>query len=274
MTTQVINHNTFLQDIKRARKADDTFHIWWLGGHGFLLKWQDRCLIMDPVLSTETDHPQGAQMAQPGDGETSPVVAPVDLNFIDVTTVTRPEDGLLDRATVRGVWTVSPAMRLVVPKASCPFAAEHLGIHPALPIGLTDGETVKLADIEITALALEPAKGDTDESPAFAYIYRMGHGFTCFHTSRIPRANVLAERLKAYRIDIALLPVAADSSATSDNTPMIELAKQINAKEIIPHTTDSLVQNPGALDTFAEQAVQAELSVNTLQPGHRWSNAR
>lgn len=274
MTTQVINHNTFLQDIKRARKADDTFHIWWLGGHGFLLKWQDRCLVMDPVLSTQTNHPQGAQTAHPGNGENSPVVAPVDLNFIDVTTVTRPEDGLLERATVRGLWTVSPAMRLVVPKASCSFAAEHLGIHPALPIGLKDGETVKLADIEITALALDAAGDDADASTAFAYIYRMGQGFTCFHTSRIPTAESFVERLEAYNIDMALLPITADSSATIDNTPVIEFARQINAKQVIPHTTDSLVQNSGALNTFAEQAAQAELSVYTLQPGHRWSNAR
>jgi L-ascorbate metabolism protein UlaG (beta-lactamase superfamily) len=273
VTTQVINHSAFLQDIKRARKADETFHIWWLGGHGFLLKWQDRCLIMDPVLSAQTNHPQGAQTAQPGNGERASVVAPVDLNFIDVTTVTRPEDGLLDRATVRGIWTVSPAMRLVMPKASCPFAAKHLGIHPALPIGLEDGETVKFADIEITALALNAA-GSPGMSPAFAYIYRIGQGFTCFHASRIETTDEFAERVKAYNVDMALLPIAAESSATLDNTPVIEFAKKINAKQIIPHTGDSLVSNPRAIDTFAEQAAQAELSIHILQPGQRWSNAK
>jgi L-ascorbate metabolism protein UlaG (beta-lactamase superfamily) len=164
-------------------------------------------------------------------------------------------------------------MRLVVPKASCPFAAKHLGIHPALPIGLEDGETIKFADIEITALALNAA-GSPGMSPAYAYIYRIAQGFTCFHASRIQTTDEFTERVKAYNVDMALLPIAAESSATLDNTPVIAFAKKINAKQIIPHTGDSLVQNPGAIDTFAEQATQAELSIHTLQPGQRWSNAK
>ncbi|MCB0116123.1 MAG: hypothetical protein KDD84_18615, partial [Caldilineaceae bacterium] len=170
-----------------------------------------------------------------------------------------------------GVWTVSPAMRLIVPKATTSYVAEHLGIHPALPIGIADDETVTFADINITGLSLNAAQDEQDLGQDVAYVYQFGEQFTCLHASRIPADSTFIERVRAHKIDVALLPISHEQS---ENTRIIEFAREIGAEAVIPHTVDPVEHETDLLDTFVEQATEVNLAVRPLKPGERWSNAR
>ena len=43
--------DALLDDIRHASTDAGTFHLWWLGQSGFLLKWQHHHLLFDPYLS-------------------------------------------------------------------------------------------------------------------------------------------------------------------------------------------------------------------------------
>ncbi len=273
MTASLMKNSAFLQDVERARKANDTFHLWWLGRNGFLLKWHERHLIMDPVLSAPAK-PEHA----PEQREATSVVAPVELDFIDIATISYIDDQHPDRSTIRGIWTVSPAMRLVVPAYGSDSVASHLGIHPALPLGIKDGDTVSHADFEISAVATtQPSAGAASDTTNddLGYVYQFGNGFTLFHCSRISVSGDLVERLKAFKVDVALLPLrSAENPNGLESAQAVEFANQIEAGLLIPHTADSPALQNGFGDTLRAEAERMAQPIHLLQPGERWSNAK
>jgi len=41
----------FLTDIKKAGFEVEKLHLWWLGQSGYLIRWWDQHLLLDPYLS-------------------------------------------------------------------------------------------------------------------------------------------------------------------------------------------------------------------------------
>ena len=41
----------FLVDVQNASESPDDFHLWWLGQSGFLIKWGNQFILLDPYLS-------------------------------------------------------------------------------------------------------------------------------------------------------------------------------------------------------------------------------
>ena len=50
MIKPALQNDAFLVDVKSAR-SDNAFFLWWLGQSGFLIRWNDRFLLLDPYLS-------------------------------------------------------------------------------------------------------------------------------------------------------------------------------------------------------------------------------
>ena len=40
-----------VSEIENADESSEKFHLWWLGQSGFLIKWQQDYLLLDPYLS-------------------------------------------------------------------------------------------------------------------------------------------------------------------------------------------------------------------------------
>ncbi len=41
----------FLDDVQNTSESPDDFHLWWLGQSGFLIKWTNQFILLDPYLS-------------------------------------------------------------------------------------------------------------------------------------------------------------------------------------------------------------------------------
>lgn len=270
----------FLADVERARQAEDSFHLWWLGQSGFLLKWQDRHLIMDPYLSDSLAEKYRNDPARPHIRLTPRIVDPIRLDFIDVATSSHNHTDHLDRETLRSIWTVSPAMRLIIPEANRDFVADRLGIHPALPIGVDDGERVEVAGFRVTGIAAAHEDVEQDEAGRhkfLGYVFEFGDGFTIYHSGDTLRYEGLAERLQPFDIDVALLPINGRKpergvAGNLSGAEAAQLARDIGAGVAIPCHYDMFAFNTASPEAFVAEAERLDQPVRVLQAGQRWSN--
>src|SRR5258705_234688 len=85
MIKPVLQDDAFLADVKRASVDEFNIHLWGLGQSGFLVKYANRYLLIDPYLSDSltrkydnTDKPHVRIKER--------VIDPARLDFIDVVT--------------------------------------------------------------------------------------------------------------------------------------------------------------------------------------------
>ena len=74
-------------------------HIWWLGQSGFLLKWLDHCLLLDPYLSDSLTTKYAAT-DKPHIRITARVVDPARLDFVNLVTSSHNHTDHLDETTL------------------------------------------------------------------------------------------------------------------------------------------------------------------------------
>src|SRR5215467_4046205 len=89
----------FLADVAETRDELSNLHVWWLGQSGFLVQWQGRHLLLDPYLSDSLTR-KYAGTDKPHVRMTARVVAPEQLDFIDVVTSSHNHTDHLDGETL------------------------------------------------------------------------------------------------------------------------------------------------------------------------------
>src|SRR4051794_31159071 len=127
MIKPVLQDEAFLADVAEAREDLANVHLWWLGQSGFLVQWQGRHLLMDPYLSDSLTK-KYAQTDKPHVRMTERVVAPEQLDFVDVATSSHNHTDHLDPDTLRSLLKANPRMELVIPEANREFVVNRLGL--------------------------------------------------------------------------------------------------------------------------------------------------
>ena len=94
MMKPVFKDNTFLTDVQSAHSLTH-FFLWWLGQSGFLLKWKDVCILIDPYLSNSLTI-KYAETPKPHIRMIELIVDPARLNFIDIVTSSHNHTDHLD----------------------------------------------------------------------------------------------------------------------------------------------------------------------------------
>src|SRR5579859_5309799 len=106
----------FLADVARAR-AQGRAHLWWLGQSGFLLYASGKSVLFDPYLSDSLTR-KYAQTDKPHVRMTERVIAPDQLNRIDLITCSHNHTDHLDAESLLPLLDANPRARLVVPRAN------------------------------------------------------------------------------------------------------------------------------------------------------------
>ena len=86
-----------IADIHHASQREDDFHLWWLGQSGFLIKWIDQFILLDPYLSDSLTL-KYSETEKPHIRITEKVIDPTDLNFINLITSSHNHTDHLDGA--------------------------------------------------------------------------------------------------------------------------------------------------------------------------------
>ena len=277
MITPVLKDEAILADVAEARRDWQDLHLWWLGQSGFLVQWQNRHLLLDPYLSDSLTkvRPHG-QTARAHDGA---VVAPERLDFIDVVSSSHNHTDHLDPETLGPLLRANPKLGLIIPEAHREFVADRRGMVTDIPIGLDVGESATVAGFKFHAVPAAHELTDKDDQGRCRYLgYVIEFGpWTIYHSGDTVRYSGMAESLRNWRIDIALLPIngRAPEKRVAGNLTGREaavLAKEIQAALVIPCHYEMFEFNTASPAEFVETALQLRQPQQVLRCGERWTS--
>ena len=163
--------------------------IWWLGHSGFVLKYRNAIIYIDPVLSSNAAPFQAADVTHAG-------------------LILCTHRGRVDPDTIRPMLEASPRSRLVIPK-SVAGPANEMGIPFNRMVTTDSGLRVEYLDDRIYAVPSAHDKLDWTPLggyPYLGYLVRFG-GLTIYHSGDCVPYEDLAKRLRPYSVTVALLPI-------------------------------------------------------------------
>jgi len=275
----VLQHDALVNDVKAAAFDQDNFHMWWLGQSGFLIQWQNQHLLFDPYLADSLTT-KYADTEKPHVRMTELAVDPCKLDFIDVVTSTHNHTDHLDAETLIPLMDANPNLAVIVPKANVEFAAERLKVDASRLTAIDEGDSVEVGGFQISALpsAHETVERDGNGCCKFlGYIARFGP-WTVYHSGDTVIYSGLAQRLREWSIDVALLPI--NGSRPERRVPgnlwgneAAQLAKDISARLVIPCHFEMFEFNTVTPDQFVSAAGQLGQANRLLRCGERWSSS-
>jgi len=271
----LLQNEAFLADVDRAAGQADRLHLWWLGQSGFLLHWNASHLLLDPYLSDSLTV-KYAGTDKPHTRMTERVVAPDRLSFVNVVTSSHNHTDHLDRETLGPLMTANPAIRVLIPAANLAFAAERLQVPLERLDPLEIGTPAFFAGFEIDAVASAHETVETDNKgrPRHVGLVIRAGPWTIYHSGDTVRYDGMAQTLRQWPIDLALLPINGRGRGVAGNLSgpeAAQLAKDIGAGVVIPCHYDMFEFNTVSPDDFVRGADAIGQSYRLLRNGERFS---
>lgn len=271
----------FLDDVKRPLMPNQ-LKIWWLGQSGYLIAWKGRFMLVDPYLSDSLTK-KYADTNKPHIRMSERVIAPENLDFIELVTSSHNHTDHLDGETLKPLFDKNPSLTMVIPEANRAFVAERTGRPADSFIGLNDDRSVDMrihtagsgeSTIRIHGIAAAHNTLDRDENgncKYMGYVFQLGD-HVIYHSGDTLLYPGMADRLKNYNIDVALLPINGNdpSRGVAGNLNIDEaiwLGKEIRAGITIPCHYDMFTFNTADAGLFARQAEKASLPYVILKGG-------
>jgi L-ascorbate metabolism protein UlaG (beta-lactamase superfamily) len=266
----------FLDDARQALSAGKR-RLWWLGQSGFLIVHKGRAFVLDPYLSDSLTLKYAAT-DKPHARMTERVVDPSalgSLGVIDVITSSHNHTDHLDAETLEPLLDLNPVAKLVIPAANHEFVTERLGTSVASRlVELDNGTSTTVAGVEFHGIAAAHPTIERDGSNRckfLGYVLRVG-GFTIYHSGDTLLHDQLAESLRPFRIDLALLPINGDRperrvAGNLDGRQAAGLARDIGARLVIPCHFDLFEFNTASPDEFVAECRQMGQLYRVLRNG-------
>ena len=267
-----------LTDMERAAQTPDGLHIWWLGQSGFLLQHNGKHLLFDPYLSDSLSE-KYAYTDKPHLRISERVVDPARLNRIDVVTSSHNHTDHLDADTLLPLIAANPALQFVIPEANRAFVADRLGqgsdwLGPDWPIGLTNGQTVTVADFVFHGVPAAHNERERDErgfDKFMGYVVQTGP-YTVYHSGDTLWYDGLVDALRPFGVDVAFLPINGNKperrvAGNLDPDEAARLGRDIGAKLVIPHHYDLFAFNTADPADFVRACEQYGTPQRVMQLG-------
>lgn len=272
MIKPVLQDDAFLADVAAARTemSAEKLCVWWLGQSGFLVGYRVGFLLFDPYLSDSLTKKYAAT-DKPHVRMTERVVDPVRLGFVSVVTSTHNHTDHLDAETLRPLLTASTTAKLVVPAANVEFVRQRLG-------GAANGRLVPLGEGEratVGGFTLEAVSAAHEELAAeYAGFVATAGPFKIYHSGDTVRYPGMAERLRPFGVDLALLPINGRAperrvSGNLDGAEAATLAKEIGARCVVPCHYEMFEFNTASPELFVKTCAEVGQRCAVLCAGER-----
>jgi len=274
----VRSHDALLADIRASDKRDGSFRLWWLGQSGFLLQWLGVHVLLDSYLSDSLTK-KYSQTDKPHVRMTELVIDPTRLSFVDVVTSSHNHTDHLDAETLIPILAGNPRPKLVIAESNRAFVADRLGIDPAIPIGVDDGTTVEVSGIRFSGVASSHETVERDEQGCarfLGYVLQFGE-WVVYHSGDTIRYSGMAEKLKAFGVYVALLPINGRAperrvAGNLSGPEAAQLAKDISAKLVIPCHFEMFEFNTAPPEEFVNECRRMGQPCQVLRCGEGWDS--
>lgn len=277
MQKPILQDDAFLEDVRRARENSDLLHLWWLGQSGFLIQWHGHHLLIDPYLSDSLTK-KYAGTNKPHVRMTERVIGPDRLDFIDVVTSSHNHTDHLDGETLIPLLQANPNLTLIVSRANISFAAERFGVSPGrlTPIR-ADGQEILMVPFTFHAIpsAHETLEQDEQGDHRFIGLIVQAGKWTMYHSGDCVPYDGLVERLKKWKIDLAMLPIngrdpARGVAGNFTAQEAAQLGKDIHAGLVIPCHYEMFEFNTVSPEGFVHAAETIRQNYHLLKCGARF----
>lgn len=172
--------------------------LWWLGQHGFAVKLGQTVLYIDAYLSQNWAR------------NVRPLLLPSEVTNADAIIGTHDHADHIDRPVWPEIANASPGAMFLAPQFVRDDLVSTLGLPAARVVGLDDGVSATVGDVEITAipaahelLSTDPVTGANE----FLGVIIEGNGFCLYHAGDTCLYEGLHARLRTWNLDLALLPI-------------------------------------------------------------------
>lgn len=261
------------------RRHQAGLHIWWLGQSGFLLAHHGHFVLLDPYLSDSLTE-KYARTDKPHVRLTRRAIDPLKLDFISVAAITHNHTDHLDAQTLKPLMDVNADLAVIVPAANRTFAADRLGVDPLELLAIDAGETIEVCGFSFTAV---PAAHETVERDAagrchfVGYIVRAGE-WTVYHSGDTIRFDGMAEHLRSFKVDVALLPINGREpqrrvAGNLSGPEAAQLAHDMGAGIVIPCHYEMFAFNTASPEPFMAECRRLGQSFSVLRAGERWTGS-
>ena len=269
----VQKNDVLLRDIHAAPVSDD-LHIWWLGQSGFLCQSHGQHLLFDPYLSDSLSI-KYADTDKPHVRMTERVIAPSQLDMVDVVTSSHNHTDHLDAETLLPLAAANPSLVLVLPEANKKFATERLKPSSIPMEGLNTGSIRTIGGFEftgITAAHNSIDRDDTGNSRFLGFVAKIG-SWTLYHSGdTLWHAELVSELRSAGPIDVMFLPINGNKperrvAGNLNGTEAAALAKACGAKLVIPCHYDMFTFNTETPEEFLAACSRLDQQARVMQNG-------
>jgi L-ascorbate metabolism protein UlaG (beta-lactamase superfamily) len=254
----------------RAGAQADRLHLWWLGQSGFLVCHAGQCVVLDPYLSDSLTR-KYAGTGKPHVRLTARVVDPARLEGISAVSSSHNHTDHLDAETLRPLFASNPGARFVLAAANREFALQRLGAeHRPRLAALTDGTSTRIGVFTFTAV---PAAHE-ELSPEYAGFVVSAGPFRLYHSGDTVLFPGMAERLRPFACDIALLPINGRAperrvSGNLDGLEAARLARAIGAGCVVPCHHEMFAFNTASPEIFVAECIRLGQPHRVARAGER-----
>lgn len=258
--------------------------IYWLGQAGFIVAWGERRLLIDPYLSDAlarkyASHEFSHARMMP------PPIGAGEFPRVDAVLCTHGHGDHVDAETLTAIAAHHPACRFVVPATELDLV-RRIGLPEARVIGAEAFHPVSAGDDGGWSLTPLPAAHEEMELDAagrhrfLGYVLQVGQ-LRIYHSGDSVPYDGLAERLREFRCDVALLPVNGRSAFLRERgiagnftvVEAIDLCRAAGIPALVAHHYGMFAFNtaaPGDIDAAALAATGAELTVHRARLDRRY----
>ena len=250
------------KQIHQAKKNGnvDSFDIWWLAQSGFLIQWNGVCVLFDPYLSDSLTR-KYLTNNKPHTRMSELVIESQLLDCIDIVTSSHNHSDHLDGETLIPLFKVNPTIQFIIPEANRDFVVDRVKCTHDFPVGLNDGEEVKMKGFTFRGVPAAHNELERDERGRckyMGYVVQFGK-WTVYHSGDTLWYDSMVEILKPFHVDVAFLPINGNDPAKGvagnlTTKEAAELGKAIGARLVIPHHYDLFTFNTANPEDFATSA--------------------
>ena len=250
----------FVERVHAAMAQRDAVTLWWLGQSGYLVHHDGVCIAIDPYLSDSLTA-KYASTDKPHLRLSERVVDPALLTMVSLVTSSHNHTDHLDATTYRAIRTVQPQVQLACGAANVAFAAERMQIPVSTVVGLTEAVAYRYGPflIHVVPAAHNELLRDAAGHPLAIGLVIEVAGRVIYHSGDTLRYEGMAESLRRWHIDVALLPINGNDPGrgVAGNLSALEaaqLAEDINATTVVPCHYDLFAFNTADPRPFSQAA--------------------